>query len=229
VKKARKIKKAEPANNEGDEHGMTIVQKERLDDFITKMTGRPTYAPAIVALFMGMRRGEVLALRWKHVDLDGKIIKVREALEKTQKYGIRFKSPKTQSGRRDIGMPDIVIAALREHRRQQLEQRMATGLGKPADDALVFPGSFCGGPTDPEVFSVAWKRVADAIGFPGLRFHDLRHSHASHLFADGVDVATIAYRLGHASPAVTLTIYTHMASKDDSSAIEKINAALTVR
>ena len=86
-----------------------------------------------------MRLGEVLALRWSRVDLDGKVIEVREALEETKAHGIRFKTPKSKAGRRDITLPDIAIEALREHRKQLLEMRMKLGARQArADDELLF-------------------------------------------------------------------------------------------
>lgn len=75
---------------------------------------------AMVALFTGMRLGEVLGLRWSRVDLDKNVIQVREALEDTKEHGIRFKPPKSKAGRRDITLPDILVGALREHRRRNL-------------------------------------------------------------------------------------------------------------
>lgn len=94
--------------------------------------------PAMVALFTGMCLGEVLALRWSCVDLDTGIIQVREALEETNNNGIRFKAPKSKAGRRDITLPDILVDALREHRKAQLELRMKMGAGKMPDGALLF-------------------------------------------------------------------------------------------
>jgi integrase len=85
-----------------------------------------------------MRRGELLALRWRNVDLDGKIIRVREALEET-KTGLRFKGPKFWAGLRDISLPAILLDVLHEHRMAQLERRLMLGQGKLGDGALVFP------------------------------------------------------------------------------------------
>ena len=183
------------------------------------------YAQAIVALFTGMRLGEVLALRWLNVDLDGKVIRVREALEETKAHGLQVKAPKTRAGRRDIGLPDIVVDALRDHRRQQLELRMALGAGKMPVDALVFP-TLEGGHQAPSDASRAWGLVADGLGMPEITFHGLRHTHASQLIDAGVDIVTISKRLGHASPDVTLRVYAHLFRRDDDKAAAAINAAL---
>jgi integrase len=118
---------------------MAILDRHGIDTILSKLPGHEIYAEAIVALFTGMRLGKILATRWRHVDLDRKMILVREALEETKTHGIRIKAPKSRAGRRNIGLPEIVVEALREHRRQQLELRMAPGLGKMPDDGLVFP------------------------------------------------------------------------------------------
>ena len=119
-----------------------------------------------------------------HVDLEAKVIRVREALEETKKHGLQVKAPKTRAGRRDIGLPDIVVDALRDHRRQQLELRMALGAGKLPADALVFP-TVEGGHRAPSDASRAWGLVADGIGMPEITYHSLRHTHASQLIDAG--------------------------------------------
>jgi integrase len=169
---------------------------------------------------------QVLALRWAHVDLDGKVIRVREALEETKAHDIQIKAPKTKAGRRDVSLPIIVVDALRDHRKQQLEFRMALGAGKLPDDALVFPAPLKGGYQSPRAFSKQWADVAESLGMPEVTFQALRHTHASQLIDAGVDIVTISKRLGHASPNITLKVYAHLFRKDDSKASDAINAAL---
>jgi integrase len=178
---------------------------------------------AMVALFTGMRLGEVLALRWSCVDLDRQVIKVREALEQTGRFGVRFKSPKSKAGTRNITLPDVLVAALREHRKTALELRLQLGAGRLPDDALLF-ASIDGQPLKPNQVSVEWINFARDIGMPDVTFHSLRHTHASALIAAGVDIATIAARLGHARPNVTLQVYAHLFAKDDSKAAAAINS-----
>jgi integrase len=178
----------------------------------------------MIALFTGLRLGEVLALRWSRVDLDKNMLQVREALEFTQAHGIRFKPPKSKAGRRDISLPDILVDALRDHRKAQLETRMKSGLGRLPDDALLF-ASLSGQPRLPDVISATWRKFAARIGIPEVTFHGLRHTHASQLIDAGVDIVTISKRLGHAKPDITLRIYAHLFRKDDSKAAAAINAA----
>src|SRR5262249_30955038 len=97
--------------------------------FLGKLQGSRLRVPATVALFTGMRLGEVLALRWNRVDLDAQVIQVRETLEQTSAHGTRFKPPKSRAGRRDITLPDILIETLRAHRMAMLEMRLHLGSG----------------------------------------------------------------------------------------------------
>jgi integrase len=204
---------------------MAILDREGITTILTELPGHEVYARAIVALFTGMRLGEVLALRWRNVDLDGKVIKVREAVEETKEHGLQVKAPKTRAGRRDIGLPDVVVDTLRDHRRTQLELRIALGAGKLPVDALVFP-TIEGALQAPSDASRGWGLVADALGMPEITFHGLRHTHASQLIDAGVDIVTISKRLGHASPDVTLRVYAHLFRRDDDKAAAAIIAAL---
>jgi integrase len=208
-----------------DDDEMIILAPDQVAALPTTLAGRRIRYAAITALFTGVRRGELLAFRWLHIDLDAKVAKVRESLEATKAHGLRFKKTKTKNGQRDLTLPDIVVDALKEHRREQLEQRFALGLGKMPDNALVFPG-LDGSPVSPAAFSAEWRDVADAIGLTGVPLHSLRHTHASQLIDAGVDIVTISKRLGHASPAITLKIYAHLFRKDDGKAANAINAAM---
>ena len=93
---------------------------------------------AMISLLTGCQLGEELALRWSRVRVERKVIEVREALEQTKAHGIRVKSAKSKAGRRNITLPDILVDALRHHRRKQLELRMQLGAGRLPDDALLF-------------------------------------------------------------------------------------------
>jgi integrase len=201
---------------------MTVVRD--VSAFISLLRGWRFYVPAMAALFTGMRLSEVLALRWKRVNLDGKVIQVREALEQTRAFGTRFKAPKSRAGRRDITLPDILVDVLREYRRGVLELRIQLGTGRLPDDALLF-ADIDGAPLIPSGVSARWAEFAERVGMPEVTFHSLRHTHASHLVDAGVDIVTISKRLGHAKPDITLRIYAHLFRNDDSKAAAAINAA----
>ena len=153
--------KSPPKVPEGE---MVIVQDVPAFIGELKASGR-LYVPAMLALFTGMRRNEVLALRWGRVDLDKGVIQVREALEATLAHGIRFKTPKSKAGRRDITLPDILIDVLREHRKAQLELRLRLGAGRLHDNDLLF-ADIDGNPILPTAFSTRWGEFAERIGMP---------------------------------------------------------------
>jgi integrase len=130
-----------------------------------------------------------------------------------------------ESRLRDISLPEILIDTLRDHRKAQLELRLRIGAGKLADDGLLF-ADIDGALPSPNALSAAWHDFAERIGMPDLTFHGLRHTHASWLIDEGVNVVTISKRLGHAKPDITLRVYAHLFQKDDAEAAAAINAAL---
>ena len=219
---ARNVVRLEPPPKVASED-MVIVRD--VPGFIAKLEGSALRAPALLGLLCGLRLGEVLALRWARVDLDAKVVQIRETTEHTRAHGIRFKAPKSRAGHRDVTLPDQVVEALREYRKAQLELRLQLGRGKLPDDALLFT-DLAGNPRTPDAVSGAWRDFAARIGMPDVTFHGLRHSHASQLIDAGVDIVTISRRLGHASPDITLRVYAHLFQKDDGKAAAAINAVL---
>jgi integrase len=172
-----------------------------------------------------MRRGELLALRWQDVDLDRSKVRVAHSLEQT-KAGLRFKEPKTRHGRRTIALPSSAVTELRTHWKAQQEQRLALGAGKSPPDTLVF-ADVNGEPRKPNAVTKEWQRTATAAGIPEATLHSLRHTHASHLIAAGLDILTISRRLGHGSPTITLGVYGHLFPQTDDRAAQIIEAAMS--
>jgi integrase len=197
---------------------------QEIVNLLAKLDGHGLYPIAKMALATGMRRGELLALRWGDLDLSGATLIVKRSLEETR-AGLRFKSPKTKHGHRTISLPLSLVSSLRTHRRHQLELRIALGQGRPGPTALVF-SSPEGSPMSPDNLSRDWRRVTASRKLPSVRFHALRHTHASALIASGLDVLTISRRLGHASAAVTLAIYGHLFRNTDREAADAIEVAL---
>jgi integrase len=178
----------------------------------------------LTALGTGMRRGEILALRWQDLDLDAGILRVERSLEQT-KAGLRVKAPKTRHGRRAISLPDFLIGELRSHWKGLQEVRLKMGLGKSPDGDTVFSHPD-GTPRTPNGLTKEWQRAAVFAGL-GVTFHALRHTHASQLIASGLDVLTISRRLGHGSPTITLGVYGHLFANTDDRAAKAMDAAFS--
>jgi integrase len=197
---------------------------ERLERNLFRNEPHPMLPLVALALGTGMRRGELLGLQWGDIDLDGARLKVERSVEET-KAGLRLKTPKTKHGRRTISLPASAVSALRTHRAHQREIRVALGQGREIGDTLVF-GTHEGALPSPDNLSRDWKRLIVSHDLPKVMFHALRHSHASALIAGGLDVLTVSRRLGHGSPAVTLTVYAHLFQKTDLAAASAIEAAM---
>jgi integrase len=131
---------------------------------------------------------------------------------------LKFKAPKTPDSIRTVSLPPTAVEVLKAHRVRQLEQRMKLGLGKPE---LVFT-TIEGEPIVPDVLSKAWSRQTTANGMPQVHFHALRHTHASMLIAEGIDIVQVSKRLGHASPTITLDTYSHLFKKSDEDIVAAI-------
>jgi integrase len=201
-----------------------MLQPKEAARLLEQLQGKPLYLLASLGLATGMRRNEMLALRWRDVAFDGVRLTVTQALEQTKAHGIRVKAPKTKHGRRTISLPTHIVTELRAHWRAQQEQRLALGLGRAADDGLVF-ANHDGAFLSPDAVSHAWMRQMDSIGMSDVTLHSLRHTHASVLIRSGVDIITVSRRLGHGSPKVTLEVYGHLVVGADDRAAEIMGEA----
>jgi integrase len=158
-----------------------------------------------VALATGMRRGEVLGLRWDDVDLDARQLAVRGTLKRMPKVGLVLDTPKTASATRAIPLPDHAVAVLREHRRQQNVERLAAGPEwQPTGFVFTTP---IGSPVDPRNLTRDLHTVSTAAGLGPIRFHALRHTAATLMLTNGVPLEVISVTLGHASYAITADVY----------------------
>jgi len=194
-----------------------ILSPAQVQIVLEALRGTPLYPLVVVALNSGVRRGELLALRWHDINFDAGHLRVEQALEETTRGGLVFKAPKSRHGRRAVTLPPSTIAVLRDHWKKQQEQRLMLGLGKASADALVFAG-FDGSAYSPNLLSKQWRRVMKAVELTAT-LHSLRHTHASTLIASGLDVLTISRRLGHGSAALTLNVYGHLFKPDDRAAL----------
>jgi integrase len=206
------------------DHETPMLQPAQATTLLERLRRKPLYLLALLGLSTGMRRSEMLALRWQDVDLDAGRLTVDRSLEQTTAGGVRPKSPKTRAGRRTISLPAPLVAELRAHWRGQQQQRLALGMGRASNDSPVL-ATIDGGFLSPNGITKAWPRAMAEIGMSGVTLHSLRHTHASMLIASGMDVLTISRRLGHSTPAITLGVYGHLIHGTDDRAAQIMEAA----
>jgi integrase len=182
------------------------------------------FIPTLLAVMCGLRRGELLALRWRHVELGDNLrqLSVRESAEQT-KEGVRYKEPK--SGRaRTVSMSSTVIAELNAHRTRQAEEQLRLGI-RPDEDSFVV-AQYDGQPIQPRSLTHEWVRILGKTTLPRIRFHDLRHTHASQMLAAGVHPKIASERLGHSTIGITLDLYSHVMPGMQADAAEQVDAAI---
>ena len=205
---------------------MEILSAEEVKTVLVGMRDTTIFPQIVTLLATGLRRGELAGLQWGDLDLEAGKLRVERSIEKT-KAGLRIKAPKTKHGRRTISLPASAIVILQQHRKAQLELRVALGLGRLPADAFVF-GTIEGAVRDPDRITQDWKLFAAARGLPKVTLQALRHSHASALIASGADPVTVSRRLGHGSPVVTMAVYAHLFGRSDDAAAKTIDAVLGI-
>jgi integrase len=227
-----------PSPGESD-HGM-VLESEQLRTLVQGFKESALFGIVAAAAFTGARRNEILALQWGDLDIEKKTLRIERAIEETDAHGLRLKAPKTERGKRTITIDADLLALLLAEREKHL--RLVAGvpdaaavdlaLVKLPKGALMFPNP----PSPGESFSFTklrnprnttkeFVRKATGLGFPDLRFHDLRGTHETLLLDQGVPVHVVAARCGH-DPAVMLRAYAKRTRKADVSAADAI-AALT--
>ena len=177
--------------------------------FLEVANKTPYFALFHTALFTGMRRSELLGLKWKDVDLIFGEVSVTRSLHHLRDGSYVFTEPKSARSRRTIALSPSAILTLKEHKeRQALDRAM---LGIPLrDDDLVF-STLEGKPLRPNTVSRAWTMLAARAGVKVIRLHDARHTHASLMLKAGIHPKIVQERLGHASIQITLDTYSHVA------------------
>jgi len=206
-----------------ERHDMATLTAEQGAGLLAAIRHTRVYWPVMIALATGMRRGEILALRWRNVDLDGGSLRVVESLEQT-KAGLRFKAPKTDKARA-VTLPAYAVGELRRLKREQAEELLRLGV-RLGGDVLVCARAD-GEPLQPRSLTHGFAvMMAGGIkDVPRVRFHDLRHSHATQLLLAGVHPKVAQERLGHSTITTTLDLYSHVSETMQEDAAAKLDMA----
>lgn len=180
------------------------------------------FVPVLLAAMCGLRRGEILALRWRHVDLVSAVLSIRESAEQVGTV-VRYKE--TKSGKsRTVSLSSTVLEELNRHRLAQAEEQLKVGI-RPDENSFVV-AQVDGRPLKPVSLTHEWTRLLAKTSLPRIRFHDLRHSHATQLLAAGVHPKIASERLGHSTIGITLDLYSHVMPGMQANAAEQVDAAI---
>ncbi len=185
--------------------------------------GTRLYIPVFLAVTTGMRRGEILALRWSDVELARGFLTAARSLEQTKVGGLKFKTPKSRKGRH-LSLPPLMVEALRLHKGEQEQRRASLDSAYQPNDLVccVEDGSIW----NPAAFTSAYQDLLRRRQLKKVRFHDLRHSHASQLLRSGVNPKVISERLGHSKVGFTLDVYAHLLPGMQEEAAAQTNSGL---
>jgi integrase len=202
---------------------MLVLDAAGTARLITAAAGTTLHLPILLAVCCGLRRGEILGLRWTDLDEAAAILYVRRALEETKACGVGFKEPKGRRARK-VALPTMALTNLRFRRDEQRVLKEQLGADYH-DDGLVCchqDGTLWA----PSAFTSAYRALLKRRKLAGPNFHALRHGHASHLLTSGVDIKAVSERLGHSRASFTLAQYCHMLPGQDQEAARRIEETL---
>nr|HET6903255.1 site-specific integrase [Ktedonobacteraceae bacterium] len=186
---------------------LNYLTKEQAHTLLKEVKAHKLEALLTLAITTGMRRGELLALRWQDIDFENGSIQVKRAVSYMKEYGYVESEPKTARSRREIMLPAFVVDILVQHREHQKEQRRTIGVDW-LDKNLVFTNA-TGDFYSPSTMLKVFKRFLISIGLPHMRFHDVRHSAATILLTMKVHPKVVQEILGHSQITTTMDIYSH--------------------
>ena len=197
-------------------HEHTTWTAEQLARFLRSLEGERLSAAFVLLATTGMRRGEALGLRWSDVALEAARLSIVQTIT-TVRDKMVITPPKTARSRRLVSLDPETVAALRDHRRRQNEERLRVGEAWSGDGDFVFTNEI-GEPVHPSALSRLFVSSVRRAGLPTIRLHDLRHTYATVALGAGVHPKIVSERLGHATISVTLDLYSHVTPAIDAEA-----------
>ncbi|MGB7605896.1 MAG: site-specific integrase [Lutisporaceae bacterium] len=201
----------------------TAYEEEQALELLEISKGTDMEAPITLALGLGLRRGELLGLKWHDIDFKNKQVRIINNLIYANKK-LEFKDPKSESGIRTLEMPEGMIAILKRHQLKQKEYRLFYGSEYQENDLVCCYED--GQPYIPGTFSTKFTRFLSRNNLPKIRLHDLRHTNASLMLQYGVPAKVASQRLGHSTIGITMDLYSHVIGDMQKDAASKINIGI---
>lgn len=194
-------------------------------DFLAASRKDPLYAAFVLAIAMGLRRGELVGLRWNDVDLDKRVLYVRQQTQR--RSGVLYDDDTKNRRNRALPLPAMCIAPLRWHRMRQVAAKQRAG--ESWDDGGYVFATRNGRPVEPRNVYRSFTRVAQSAGLRVIRLHDARHGCATLLTAAGVAPRVVMEILGHSQISITMDVYTHVVQDTQRKAISHMDRLLKRR
>lgn len=201
---------------------MKVWDTKEVEQFISIAQFDRLYIAFLLAITTGMRQGEILGLRWKDIDFENNTLCIRQTLSHDGKT--LNSEAKTKSSLRSIHLPDETLQALKSHRVLILQEKLKSGKQYKDNDLVVC--TTVGTPVTPRNLSRTWYRLIKQSTVTPIRFHDLRHTHATLLLKQGIHVKVVAERLGHSNTRMTLDTYSHVQPTMQAEAANAISQVL---
>lgn len=205
-----------PSLDRAERRGLTLAEARRLIDAVQ---GDRLEALWVCALTLGLRRGELLGLRWADVDFDAGTVGVSQTVLRVDGQLV-LSQPKTARSRRVVPAPSVTLERLRVHKATQARARLGVG-DRWTDLDLVFPSSI-GTAMEPRNLDRAWQSLRATMGLDWLRLHDLRHACATFMLASGASPRTVMKMLGHSQIALTMNTYAHVLPELEREAVDDL-------
>lgn len=212
-----------------EKHDIAFLTPDQVKELMKAAEGSSIECMITVAVTLGLRRGELLALRWSDLSLEERRLSVRRTVAYLKVDGTRQHietEPKTTSSKRHITLPQIVVDALRAHRTRQLAAKVKSR-DKWQETDLVFCSHF-GTYIHPPTLYRLFAQVVERAELPPMRFHDLRHTAATVMLIRGIHPKVVQEMLGHSSIQITLNLYSHVIPTLQKSAMDELDLLYTV-
>jgi integrase len=205
---------------------MSTLSPEEVTRFLEAAQDTDYYVYFAGLLYTGLRRGEMLALRWRNLDLDLGTLTVVETAYKLGNGDYVIKEPKTAQSRRSVTLSPSLMELIKAYKADQELLRIQLGVSLNADDFVFIRPD--GSPINPNAVTLAFKRIIKRAGLRDIRIHDLRHTHATLMLKADVHPKVVSERLGHANIGITLDIYSHVLPGMQEAAAEKFDSIFEV-
>jgi integrase len=197
---------------------IVTLQVEEVQEFLTLAKEDRLYIAFLLAVTTGLRRGEILGLRWRDVDMEAQKASIRKNLVTLRGKSV-LQEPKTPGSHRSVTFPAMTIEEIKNHQKIQNREKASAGESYKDNDLIV--ATSIGTPIGPRNLLRNFYRILEKGNLPKIRFHDLRHTHATLMLQQGEHPKIVSERLGHANTRITMDIYSHVLPNMQQEAVER--------